>query len=79
MRRDGVTVAISTNGEAPALAGLLRQALDAVLPPDLGRWLDEARDQRTLWRRDEVPMNERRPLLLEALNNLYRSPAEMRR
>ena len=37
VRRDGVTVAISTNGRAPALAGLLREALDAWLPGDLER------------------------------------------
>jgi siroheme synthase (precorrin-2 oxidase/ferrochelatase) len=30
-----VTIAISTNGRAPALAGLLREALDAWLPRDL--------------------------------------------
>lgn len=71
VRRGGVTVAISTNGEAPALAGLLRQALDAVLPRDLGLWLDESRRRRVLWRRDGVPMEQRRPLLLEALNDLY--------
>ena len=31
----------------------------------------EAREQRRRWRRDGVPMDERRPLLLEALNRLY--------
>jgi uroporphyrin-III C-methyltransferase/precorrin-2 dehydrogenase/sirohydrochlorin ferrochelatase len=72
VRRDGVTIAISTNGDAPALAGLLRQALDALLPADLAAWLRESRRQRTLWRRDGVPMEQRRPRLLEALNNLYR-------
>ncbi len=71
VRRDGVTVAISTNGEAPALAGLLREAFDAVLPADLDVWMDESRRQRQRWRRDVVPMPERRPLLLEALNDLY--------
>ena len=35
VRRDGVTLAISTSGDAPALAGLLREALDDVLPRDL--------------------------------------------
>ena len=35
VRRAGVTVAISTDGRAPALAGLLREALDAWLPADL--------------------------------------------
>lgn len=71
VRRGGVTLAISTNGAAPALAGLLRQALDALLPRDLTLWLDESRRQRVLWRRERVPMERRRPLLLEALNDLY--------
>src|SRR5215831_7476656 len=39
VRRDGVTVAISTDGRAPAIAGLLREALDAWLPRDIDRWL----------------------------------------
>jgi uroporphyrin-III C-methyltransferase / precorrin-2 dehydrogenase / sirohydrochlorin ferrochelatase len=71
VRRDGVTLAISTSGEAPALAGLLREGLDAVLPRDLASWLDESRRQRQMWRRDRVPMPRRRPMLLEALNEIY--------
>jgi siroheme synthase-like protein len=71
VRRSGVTLAISTEGDAPALAGLLREALDAVLPSDLDRWVVEARRLKTLWRRDGVPITERRPLLLDALNRLY--------
>jgi uroporphyrin-III C-methyltransferase/precorrin-2 dehydrogenase/sirohydrochlorin ferrochelatase len=71
VRRDGVTLAISTSGAAPALTGLLREGLDQVLPQDLRAWLEEARQQRLIWRRDHVPMQERRPRLLEALNRLY--------
>jgi siroheme synthase-like protein len=71
LTRGGVTIAVSSGGEAPALAGLLREALEAVLPEDLDRWLDEARAQRKKWRADGVPMAARRPLLLEALNRLY--------
>src|SRR5262245_29725640 len=71
VRRDGVTLAISTSGAAPGLTGLLREGLDQVLPQDLHAWLEEARRQRLIWRRDHVPMKERRPLLLEALNQLY--------
>jgi uroporphyrin-III C-methyltransferase/precorrin-2 dehydrogenase/sirohydrochlorin ferrochelatase len=79
VRRDGVTLAISTSGEAPALAGLLREGLDQVLPRNLHMWLDEARQQRLIWRRDHVPIGDRRPLLLEALNHLYgRSPEGLR-
>ena len=71
LRRDGVTIAISTSGAAPGLTGLLREALDAVLPRELGRWIDEARRQRASWRRDRVAIDKRRPLLLDALNALY--------
>lgn len=71
VRRDGVTLAISTSGEAPGLTGLLREALDAVLPQDLDRWMAVAREARVTWRRDDVPMEERRPLLLRALNRIY--------
>jgi siroheme synthase-like protein len=71
VRRDGVTVAISTSGHAPGLAGLLREALDAVLPADMGEWMRVAREERAAWRRDSVPMDARRPLLLRALNRIY--------
>ena len=70
-RRAGVTVAISTDGDAPALAGLIREALEALLPDDLDRWMQCARESRQQWLAKGVPMAERRPLLLEALNELY--------
>jgi uroporphyrin-III C-methyltransferase/precorrin-2 dehydrogenase/sirohydrochlorin ferrochelatase len=66
-----VTVAISTDGRAPGLAGLLREAIDAVLPQEIGEWLAVARRERDHWRRDGVPMSARRPLLLRALNRIY--------
>ena len=71
VRRDGVTLAISTSGDAPAIAGLLREALDAVLPNDLRDWMTVAREERETWKRDGVPMEQRRPLLLRALNRIY--------
>jgi siroheme synthase-like protein len=71
LRRAGVTIAISTDGEAPALAGLVREALEALLPEDLDRWMDCAREARRDWLERKVPMAERRPLLLDALNALY--------
>lgn len=70
-RRDGVTIAVSTEGRAPALAGLLREALEAVIPEDLACWLEEARRLRERQKAAGVPMDRRRPLLLEALNRLY--------
>jgi uroporphyrin-III C-methyltransferase/precorrin-2 dehydrogenase/sirohydrochlorin ferrochelatase len=71
LRRGGVTVAVSTDGRAPALAGLLREGLEAVLPDDLEAWTAEAERQRARWRADGEPMAERRPLLLRALNAIY--------
>jgi uroporphyrin-III C-methyltransferase/precorrin-2 dehydrogenase/sirohydrochlorin ferrochelatase len=71
VRRAGVTVAISTDGEAPALAGLLREALDEILPDDLDAWMDCARAARRDWLSRQVPMAERRSLLLDALVGLY--------
>jgi len=75
VRRGAVTLAISTGGEAPALAGLLREALEAVLPDDLTTWLATARDERERWRASGAPMERRRPLLLQALNRLYQDDA----
>jgi uroporphyrin-III C-methyltransferase/precorrin-2 dehydrogenase/sirohydrochlorin ferrochelatase len=71
IRRDGVTIAISTSGDAPALAGLLREGLDALLPEDLERWTATARDARRDWKARGVPMEARRPRLLDALVALY--------
>ena len=72
VRRAGVTFAISTDGRAPALAGLLREGLDAVLPDtDLERWMAEAERLRGHWRAEAVPLADRRPQLLDSINRLY--------
>ena len=71
VRRAGVTIAISTDGRAPALAGLLREALDAWLPRDVDVWLRESDAVRQVWREQHVAMEDRRPQLLETLNRLY--------
>jgi len=76
VRRDGVTLAISTSGDAPALTSLLREGLDAILPRELGAWVEEARLERAVWRRESVPMQERKPRLLRALNALYSASVE---
>ena len=74
IRREGVTLAISTSGDAPGLTALLRQGFDELLPRrDLAQWIREARRQRQQWKADGVPMEARRPLLLDALNRLYGS------
>jgi len=71
VRRDGVTIAISTSGDAPALTALLREAIERLLPHDLRTWMDTARRERVIWRRERIPIEERKPLLLDALNDLY--------
>lgn len=69
--RGGVTVAFSTDGRAPALAGLLREALDDYLPQDVGAWLTAAHALSQQQRRAHVPIADRRPQLLNTLNRLY--------
>jgi uroporphyrin-III C-methyltransferase / precorrin-2 dehydrogenase / sirohydrochlorin ferrochelatase len=71
LRRQELTVAISTDGVAPALAGLFREAIDALIPRDLSEWFAASRRARADWVKNGVPMRERRPLLLQALNKLY--------
>src|SRR5262245_64948231 len=71
VRRDGVTLASSTSGDAPALTSLLRESLDAVLPRDLAAWVAAAAEQRIEWRHASVAVEERKALLLRALNRLY--------
>lgn len=69
--RGGVTVAFSTAGQAPALAGLLREAFDELVPADIATWAERAHDLSQNQRAAGVPIAARRPQLLDALNRLY--------
>jgi len=62
VRRSGAVISISTSGRAPSLAGLMREAIDRVLPADheLDAWFDEGDELKTVWRSTGVPMDERR-------------------
>ena len=71
VKREDVILAISTSGRAPALAGLLREGLDRLLPADLDAWLRVADDERVRWKAAGIPMEARRPELLRALNAIY--------
>ncbi|ACG74487.1 uroporphyrin-III C-methyltransferase [Anaeromyxobacter sp. K] len=76
VRRGDATVAISTAGRAPALAGLLREAVDALLPPEVAGWVDAAEAERPAWKAARVPLAARRGRLLRALNALHGEPPE---
>jgi siroheme synthase-like protein len=71
VQKAGVTIAMSTDGEAPALAGLMREALEVLLPEELDLWMSTAQDARREWLAQRVPMAERRPVLLQTLNDIY--------
>ncbi len=77
VRKGGVVLAVSTEGQAPALAGLLREALEAALPDDVGSWVDAATALRKRQKAAGIPLERRRPALLEELNRLY-APQEAR-
>jgi len=69
--RGGVTVAFSTAGQAPALAGLLREAFDELMPADVATWAERAHELSRHQRASGVAVHARRPQLLDALNRLY--------
>jgi siroheme synthase-like protein len=75
LRRGGFTIAVATEGRAPALAGLVREGLEALLPDEIETWVAEAGRVRARQRAAGVPFDRRRPQLLEALNGLYEGRA----
>ena len=64
VRRGPVTIAISTSGEAPALARLLREILEQALPDE--GFVDAARALRERWKADKTPMASRFGELVQA-------------
>ena len=71
VRTGDLQIAISTGGRAPALAGLVREAIETILPKESGRWVRHAAALRKEWKARGIPMKRRRPLLLDSLNALY--------
>jgi uroporphyrin-III C-methyltransferase/precorrin-2 dehydrogenase/sirohydrochlorin ferrochelatase len=64
LHRDPITVAISSSGEAPALARLLREILEQALPAD--DWIEAAKALREKWKREGTPMGSRFAELVRA-------------
>ena len=64
VRRGPVTIAISTSGEAPALARLLREVLEQALPDE--GFVDAARALREKWKSEKTPMASRFGELVQA-------------
>jgi len=59
-------IAISTAGKSPALAQRLRAEIDALLPEDAGRWLDELGELR-LRILEAFPLSDQRKQALHLL------------
>ena len=66
VRRGELQIAISTNGESPALAQRMRREIDAQLPEDLGPWLGRLGELRRQVLQMH-PRSENRRLLLHQL------------
>ena len=73
VRRSGAAIAISTAGRAPALAGLLRESIDALLPgdDDLEAWFRDGDVLKARWRSTGVPMEARRAQMAEVIAREY--------
>jgi uroporphyrin-III C-methyltransferase/precorrin-2 dehydrogenase/sirohydrochlorin ferrochelatase len=64
VRRAPFTVAISSSGEAPALARLLRELIEQILPD--AEWVAVARALREKWRAEGTPTSSRFAELVRA-------------
>jgi siroheme synthase-like protein len=71
VRRGAVAIAISTSGESPALARLLREVIEHALPEK--EWIDSARALRDRWRADGTPFESRFAELVSAFKSRSRA------
>jgi siroheme synthase-like protein len=63
VERGPLQIAVSTEGESPAVAQRMRRELDAALPPDLGPWVQEMGRLRREVRTEHPPCENRTRLL----------------
>ena len=71
LQRGGITVALSSDGQAPGLLSLLRMAIDSLLPDDMTTWVERATQLRAAQKEAGVPLGARVPLLLAEINRIY--------
>jgi siroheme synthase (precorrin-2 oxidase/ferrochelatase) len=57
VRRPPMVVAISSSGEAPALARLVREVVEHLLPG--ADWVEHAKELRVRWAAESTPMKDR--------------------
>ena len=69
VRRDGVTIAISTGGGSPALAKRLRQRLEATIGPEYEAFLAALRELRTRAQQVIADPAERQALFRRAVES----------
>ena len=60
IKKDDLTIAISTSGASPALAKQLKQYLEKLIPNDIGSFLKEMKNLR-----ETVPKGKERMKMLE--------------
>jgi siroheme synthase-like protein len=65
VRRGPLQIAISTNGQSPALAARLRRELEKQFGPEWSGWVEHVGRMRRKTLRDKVPAKARRQRLLE--------------
>ena len=64
VRRGDLQIAISTNGQSPALAKRLREQLERQFGPAYAEWVEELGDTRKLVMASELTSDRKRELLL---------------
>lgn len=68
VRRGDLQIAISTNGQSPALAKRLREQLEQQFGPAYAEWVVELGETRKMVMASELPSDRKRELLLSLAN-----------